>query len=249
MDLANLGSVLFLRGDLAESGRVLAQALEICNRIDFKQACGVALTSQGDLLSGEGKLDQASTKYSEALKIRNEMGAQLDAAETQVSIADLAIETGHSKDAEAAMRQAREVFRTQKLIEDEIWADSVLARALLAQRKATEAQEELDSAALRAEKIQNEEVQLKLALAAASVHAASGKPSDQASASNRLEAVLAQANKHDFVRYQFEARLALGQIEMKSGTNGRARLAQLEKDARAKGFLLIARKAAAAAKG
>ena len=106
-----------------------------------------------------------------------------------------------------------------------------------------------DRATPRAEKIQNEEVQLKLALAAASVRVASGKPSDQAAASDRLEAVLARANKHDFVRYQFEARLALGQLEVKSGTNGRARLAELEKDARAKGFLLIARKAAAAAKG
>ena len=46
-----------------------------------------------------------------------------------------------------------------------------------------------------------------------------------------------------------EARLALGKIEMRSAqtaTAGIARLADLEKDARARGFLLIARKAAAA---
>lgn len=44
--------------------------------------------------------------------------------------------------------------------------------------------------------------------------------------------------------------LALGEIEMKSGkaAAGRARLEALEKDATAKGFLLIARKAAAALK-
>ena len=65
-----------------------------------------------------------------------------------------------------------------------------------------------------------------------------------------LETVLAEAEKIGYAPGRFEARLALGEIEMKSGKTaaGRARLEQLEKDATAKGFLLIARKAAAAAK-
>ncbi len=47
---------------------------------------------------------------------------------------------------------------------------------------------------------------------------------------------------------QSSDRLALGEIEMKSAQTaaGRARLEALEKDATAKGFLLIARKAALA---
>ena len=50
------------------------------------------------------------------------------------------------------------------------------------------------------------------------------------------------------MNYQFEARLALGELEKKSGHIGaaQAQLASLEKAARAKGFGLIARKAAAA---
>src|SRR5438309_1339505 len=251
MDLANLGAALYLRGDFAESARALDQSLEICRRIDFKQACGVALSSQGDLLSWEGKLDQARNKYKEALALRKEMGAAIDAAETQVSIAELSIEAEHSRDAEAAVRQARELFRKQKLIEDEIWANAVLAQALLAQGKFADAGKELDAAMVREAKIQNQEARLKLALATASVRAASGRPADQAAASNILEAMLAQAKKHGFVGYQLEVRLALGEIEVKSSqiAAGRARLTALEKDARAKGFLLIARKAAAAAKG
>jgi tetratricopeptide (TPR) repeat protein len=251
MDLANLGAALYLRGDFAESARALDQSLEICRRIDFKQACGVALSSQGDLLSWEGKLDQARNKYKEALALRKEMGAAIDVAETQVSIAELSIEAEHSRDAEAAVRQARELFRKQKLIEDEIWANAVLARALLAQGKFADAGKELDAAMVREAKIQNQEARLKLALATASVRAASGRPADQAAASNILEAMLAQAKKHGFVGYQLEVLLALGEIEVKSSqiAAGRARLTALEKDARAKGFLLIARKAAAAAKG
>jgi serine/threonine protein kinase/tetratricopeptide (TPR) repeat protein len=251
MDLANLGAALCLRGDLAESARTLDHSLEICRRIDFKQACGVALSSQGDLLSWEGKLDQARDKYEEALALRKEMGAAIDVAESQVSIAELSIEAEHSRDTAAAVREAMEVFRKQKLIEDEIWANAVLARALLAQGKSADAGKELDVAMGRGAKIQNEEARLKLALTAASIRAASGRRADQAGASNSLEAVLAQAKKHGFVGYQLEARLALGEIEMKSGhiAAGRARLTALENDARAKGFLLIARKAAAVSKG
>ncbi len=46
---------------------------------------------------------------------------------------------------------------------------------------------------------------------------------------------------------QLEARLALGEIEMKSGKTaaGRARLEALEAEARTKGYKLIARKATA----
>jgi hypothetical protein len=50
------------------------------------------------------------------------------------------------------------------------------------------------------------------------------------------------------VSYEFEIRLALGEIEMKSGkrSSGTDRLKSLERDATAKGFLLVARKAKAA---
>jgi hypothetical protein len=61
---------------------------------------------------------------------------------------------------------------------------------------------------------------------------------------------LADAAKQNLTGIQLEARLAQGEVEMKSGdrTNGRSHLAALKKDATAKGFLLIALKAAAAGK-
>jgi hypothetical protein len=48
---------------------------------------------------------------------------------------------------------------------------------------------------------------------------------------------------------QFEARLALGEMEMKSGdaAGGQTRLEALEKDATSRDFLLMVRKARAAA--
>ena len=91
---------------------------------------------------------------------------------------------------------------------------------------------------------------MQWAMISALVRALSGASVDRASVGRNLDATLAEATKLGFVPYQYQARLALGEMEMKFGqtTAGHAHLAALEKDARAKGFLLIARKAAAAAK-
>ena len=57
--------------------------------------------------------------------------------------------------------------------------------------------------------------------------------------------MLTEARKYGYLIYEYKARLALGEVEVKSGkmTAGRARLTALEKDASRTGFLLIARKA------
>jgi hypothetical protein len=79
----------------------------------------------------------------------------------------------------------------------------------------------------------------------AKVTAALGDP---AAGLTSLGEVLKESRKHGCVTCELDARLATGQIEMNSGRNAasRARLEALEKDAKAKGFLLIARKAAQA---
>jgi predicted SPOUT superfamily RNA methylase MTH1 len=89
------------------------------------------------------------------------------------------------------------------------------------------------------------DVRLNYAIAAARIRGLSGRVAE---ATRSLEASLAEASKHGYVGYQYEVRLTLGELEMKSGNaiSGRTRLDALEKDARARGFLLIARKASAA---
>ena len=88
-------------------------------------------------------------------------------------------------------------------------------------------------------------------IAEAQVLAASGLSTGLAQANASLEGALAEAAKHHMLLHEFEARLALGEIEIKSGKlpAGRARFAALEKEATSKGALLIARKARAAAEG
>ena len=96
-----------------------------------------------------------------------------------------------------------------------------------------------------ARKSTNKSLLLFAAITSARLGAASGNPRQ---ALNNLQDTLATAKAAGFLNGEFEVRLALGEIEMKSGrlASGRTRLQRLKQDAEAKGFLLISRKAAAA---
>jgi serine/threonine protein kinase/tetratricopeptide (TPR) repeat protein len=247
-DLEGLGNTLHLQGNLSEAGKMLEQSLEICRRIDAKPVCGVVLFELGNLLESQGTLREAKAKFQEALAIQKEIGVSDDAAKTQVALVELSIEEGHAEDADALLRDAREVFRKQEEIDREMWATSVLARALLAQGKSSEGRTEIDAASAVTARLQNEEVRLKFALAAAAVRAASGRSLDCAAALKNIGSTVAEATKHGYVGYEYRGRLATGEIEIKCGHTpiGRVNLAALKTEAQTKGFGLIAQKAALA---
>jgi hypothetical protein len=181
--------------------------------------------------------------YEEALATRNELGYKGMAAETRLQLAVMSIEEGNSASAESISRDTKAEFQRLHQLEDEIAADGVLARALLAMGRPSDAQKEINAGKDLLTKSRDLETHFQLGIVASRVEAALGK---NASAGNELESVLAGASKHKYLGYQLEARLALGEIETESGkiAAGHARLAALQKDAAAKGFLLIARKAA-----
>jgi hypothetical protein len=112
----------------------------------------------------------------------------------------------------------------------------------------SEAQKEIAIAKSLTAKRQHREVGLQVQIADARVQAASGRPADMNAAIAILNRALEVATQFDFVIYQFEARLALGEMEMKSGkiSAGRNRLETLKKDAEEKQYLLIAERAAKA---
>ena len=103
----------------------------------------------------------------------------------------------------------------------------------------------------RSEKFVDLDLHLSNEIAAARVHAASIHYADRgviAEAAALLNATLSDAMTHGYVGHQFDARLAPGEIHLKSVNvaEGRKELASLEHDARARGFMLIAQRAASA---
>ena len=135
------------------------------------------------------------------------------------------------------MRQVIDVFQKQKARDDEIRAWCIVARAMLAQDKAADASDAIKHARSLAGKSQNPEVRWRTAIASARLYAA-GK--------DELNAIVAKSRELGYRGIELDARLALAEIEMKDGQTaaGRAHLAAIESDAEAKGYHLVARKAA-----
>jgi len=228
----NLGWILYRQGDLRAAKKMLAEALGIDRQSGNKVSLEFVLLSLADVLSAEGNIDEARQKAEESLAIEIELGAKGGSARSRLVLAQLSVEGRHLAEAETLARGAREEFRKEKRTGDEIDADTVLASALLAQGKSAEAQKEVDGAKLLVSKSQDRAARLAFAIAAGRVRAGLGNPAEGA---RGLRAALEEATKYGFFPHQLEARLALGEIEMKLGKTaaGRARLAMVEKDATA----------------
>jgi tetratricopeptide (TPR) repeat protein len=229
MSLTALGSIAFAKGDLAGAKASVEEA--------------AAQTGIGEILRVRGDLAAARRKYEEVLELVKKNGVKGIVSERQLSLAELEIEEGRPAEGEALVRNAAPEFGRENLRDDQVLATVILARALLAQGKNDEAAKEVEAG--RSLSGASVSTRLNLAVTRARVEAALGKTGE---AKKQATQALQLATKHGFVPEQLEARLALGEIEMKSGEAdaSRARLAALEKDAQAKGFLLIARKAARA---
>ena len=244
--LGDFGQLLTDQGDLATAKQRFQQALAISQLSNDKSVSAYVLAYLGDTLSKEGDFPAARKAFDESLAMRNEIGEKATAAESRVALADLAIEEKRPTDAEKAVREARETFRQENQADDELVAVGVLARSLLQQGRLADAQAAIESASTLAAKSQNRGVSLRFAIIAARVSAAAGKI-DQAKSS--LVDALGDATKKGYLGYQLEARLAMGEIEMKAdnGGVGREHLRELARVAKSKNFGLIARDASAAA--
>ncbi|MGB6250463.1 MAG: protein kinase [Terriglobales bacterium] len=242
--LIDLGDALQHLGDLPGARKNYENALALARAASDKSMAAYALVGLGSLDLKAADFTRARKDYEEALASRNELGEKYTVATTQVAIAELATEEGHPGAAERPAREARDEFQRTHKGDDQITATAVLAGALLAEGRNADAFNEVTKTAPMAAKSQNLSAQLSFAVARARSEAASEKIG---AAKTILREASAKATKSGYVGDQLECRLALEEIELKSGRSpaSRARLEQLQKDATEKGFNLIARKAAA----
>ena len=201
----------------------------------------------GTISRAQGDLAAARKTYDEALALQKEISASGDMARTRLAMAALSIDEGRPADAEQPARDAAEEFRKEKVGDQEASAYDLLARSLFVREKVGDARKAIDQAVTLSQKIDNRRIRLAVALTGARIAAASNRTGE---AEKRLAAVLEDTKRFGHAEYEFEARLALGETEMRAGkAAGRSRLAALERDASTRGFLLIARKANAAQRG
>jgi ATP/maltotriose-dependent transcriptional regulator MalT len=237
-------------GDLAQGRKSCEEAVEIARELDDRSSAAHMLIFLGNVLEAQGNLAQASSKYAQAEAIWAGLGQRGDEGTAELSLAQLALVEGQPGKAEATARQVMQDPSVTSKPALKYTAGMVLARALLFEGKIAEAQQ-VSAAAASARRPavgQNARLGQQWSIFTESLRAASGDRNDVAEARKNLEAGLAEATQHGLVQTEFEIRLALGEIEIKSGDSAAARtqLTALEKDARARGFTLIARQAAKA---
>jgi DNA-binding winged helix-turn-helix (wHTH) protein/tetratricopeptide (TPR) repeat protein/TolB-like protein len=245
--LNDLGDLSRRQGNLTSAETTYQQAKSTAVEIDDKSAGAFVLSGLGDILKDRGELSAARKSYEESLSVRTQTGQKQAAAESQVALALVSIEEGHPADAETTARKCRDQFHKEQEADDELAATVVLIQTLLTRGEYSEAKAELERAEPLANKSQNLLARLQFALTSACVLLASDHPD---SSRPRSEQVLKDARRHGYLGVEFEARLALAELDNKSGHGAaaQAQLTSLERAANAKGFGLIARKAAAARK-
>jgi tetratricopeptide (TPR) repeat protein len=241
--LAAIGDVLFEEGDLPGAYKMYQQSSTIQHEIGGKGYYASTLVQMGRVFRQQAEADKATRAYLDSLSVQEQLGNKSDAAETRLALAELDCDSGKGAEAEQLSRTAVEAFRADAYADQEIFAQSMLSRAFLQQGKVDEARPAIAEAVRLSQKSQDVTVRIPVMLDHANFMAAGKRIGE---AGKVAQQALAQARKLGLFRLQLEASLALGQIEMqaKHPASARARLQALEKNARAKGFELIARKAA-----
>jgi hypothetical protein len=199
------------------------------------------------VLLAQGNVVGAKQNYEQALQFQQSLGEKADAAYSQISLAALALDETESEDAKKLAREAVAELAAEKDIAGEAQGRGTLALALLDSGDAVGAGTQIEQASSLAQQANDRNLKLTTVIAKARIDAASAKQQDALKA---LAAVEKDARTAGLVAIEFEARLALGEVEGKAGQTAKARgtLNALAQEAKAKGFNLIAAKAGGAPK-
>jgi serine/threonine protein kinase/tetratricopeptide (TPR) repeat protein len=240
--LDNLGNVLDEMGDLAGAREKFEEAIRLQDQNGYKRGVAYALFGLADVLTSQGNLPEARKKAEESANIRRELGEQVNLATSNAQLAFIALEEGRLAEAESLARSAVQEFDKEKVEDSGASACGLLTLVLLQENKTAEAQNSAQQAVAMSRKSSSHGPRFDAEIANARALAAAGKRSE---ALKNLQLLTAEARKYGYRGYEFEGRLATAEIQMSTDrVTGRSQASALEKQARDKGFIRIANKAA-----
>ncbi len=244
--LTNLGTVLFQRGNLSSAESTYQEAIAIQKALGSKSDLASTFDSLADVLVVRANLSEAENLYREAISIQQGLGEKGSLATSQTGLANVLIERNQAHQAEATVGPAIQEFHAEKDGEDETMARLVLARALEAQQKLTEAEREISAAGKIASGTLSRDRQYDVMITSARVRAAQGGKAVVSRMLDSLRKVAGEAGRSGMPGSELEARLAIGEVQLAHGDriSAQTELSAVQKDASATGYLLIAQKAA-----
>jgi len=238
-----LGSIAETQGEMPTALRMYQKAASLFKDTGDKTEYAGAERSLGRAFLREGDLVSAKQALSEALSVDRDIGAKPDTALGQVELAELSLAQAGPVEM-ATLRSAIDELRLQKMTDDEIEAEIVLARGTMQQGKTADAADILKHTTILSARSYNPTVRFDVALATAHLRGAQHRFDD---ARRTIRPAFQSAVTMGCVRCQLEARLELGEIEIQTGNaqRGYAQLHELADEAGRRGFRLIAEHAAA----
>ena len=221
--------ILRTRGQMEKADQLFQESLDTCRVMSQGPCIYEALSGTALIRMDRDDLTRAEALLEEAIAHSTRIGYEKAVLEAQVTRAFVLVEAGRAVEAETLLRKLLEGRRGG-------YAELALARALLAQGKVAQAREitdlALESFAGKGfDWVPDYERALRARITAARI-AEDVKP---------LEETLRECRKLGLLNVELESRLTKAEIE-----KDLAALDAVEKDAKANGYLLLARKASEA---
>jgi serine/threonine protein kinase/Tfp pilus assembly protein PilF len=239
--LNNLGNLSLEMGNPDAAKKYFDQALSLAQEITYRGGQPYPMSGLGDVLVVRGDLAGARKQYEQALAICEEIKDEDFAAQIHTALAFVALQERRFSDGEALARQSAAVFDKTNSTSSSAWAHALLARNLLSAGILAEARGAAAKAVARSRQAAGETPRFEATLADSRVQAKSGKAAE---ARQQLESMVSTTHKHGYRLYELQARLALGEIALWSGSaTARSHLATLEKDSRNQGAIFVANQA------
>jgi tetratricopeptide (TPR) repeat protein len=244
--LYRLADLDLMRGRVQDARRLAQEAVDAFQATQgVYQYLTAAMLDLGDVLLAQGDLKGAQSQFEGSLAIAQKIGASLNVAESQEELAHLAIEENHPEQAEASLRRAIAEFEKEKSDPDSSSAYTLLSRALLMQGKLDQASAAAQRASAFSRTSSDPALKLPAEIQQTRIEAASAETDrKRLAAAQSFQAVIATANRLGYYNIECQARLALGDLELKLNPSlGRKHLTALATETRGRGLELLARQA------
>jgi len=240
MGRVELGMVLLQQGEVGAARTSQEEAIRLAGQTRLKPGEAQARFQLGEIALAAGDLTESRSQHEQALALRREMKETRTMLESQVALAIVALEDGRPAEAKS---EAQSVIGSlgQTTAALRPIAELVTARAMLAGHDVPGAARALATARGLSKRTERVSLTNGLAMVEAEVDAAGGHADAARQRLNTLGATLRQSG---LILDELERRLLVLRIDRAERRgNVRADAVALEKDARAHGADLIAKRA------
>jgi serine/threonine protein kinase/predicted negative regulator of RcsB-dependent stress response len=236
--LNNLGNLSVEMGNLAEAKKYFDQALSQAREIAFRSGEPYPIAGLGDVLLAQGDIAGARKQYDDALALCAENKDDNFAAQIHTTAAFIALVEKKFPEGETLARETVAFFEKSNSPGNNSWAHAILARNLLGEGRLAEARAAAEQAKDLSHQAAGDAPGYDAILADSRVKSKLGKAAE---GRQELETMLASTRKHGYRFAEYNARLALAEIERESDSPAAApHLSSLESDAKTHDALLVA---------